>query len=360
MMINPVSQVGDQKGSISDRIQTLIIAGVVVVFLLVTVLSWFYFRITKPIIDLRDKKSCFFYIPTGSNFAAVTDSLKKKGYLKDMKAFEWLARRKHYDLHVKPGRYRLLNGMHNNALVNLLRSGIQEPVRIIIQNVRTREELAGKIGNRLETDSAQLIDLFNDPSFLAGFDITPATLFVMFIPDTYEFYWNTSGDQLFRNMQQHYNRFWTGQRVHLADSLHLTISEVVTLASIVEKESNKKEEKPVIAGVYLNRLKKNIPLQADPTVIYAWNDYHIRRVMKIHIGINSPYNTYAHAGLPPGPICLPSVASVDAVLHAVNHSYIYFCAKEDLSGYHNFAINIEDHTRNARRYQKALDKINIR
>ena len=250
--------------------------------------------------------------------------------------------------------------MHNNTLINLLRSGRQEPVRVTIQNVRTRDELAGKIGRNLEVDSARLVKLFNDPAYLAKFDISPPTLFVLFIPDTYEFYWNTSGDQLFKRIYQEYQHFWTSRRRQMADSLHLSVAQVVTLASIVEKESNKNDEKPVIAGVYLNRLKKQIPLQADPTVIFAWNDYRIRRVLKMHTEIKSPYNTYLCAGLPPGPICLPSIASVDAVLHAANHGYFYFCAREDLSGYHNFASSLEEHNRNARRYQKALDKMNIK
>ena len=334
--------------------------GGITVILLAIALFWYYSIVTKPVINLKDRKSCYFYIHTGSGFQAVRDSLVKKGYLREPEKFEWLARRKHYDQRVKPGRYRLVNGMRNNALVNMLRSGRQEPVRIIVQNVRTREELAGKIGRNLEVDSTRLSKLFNDPSYLAGFGISPSTLFVLFIPDTYEFYWNTSGDQLFKRMYREYKHFWIPRRKQMADALHLSIAEVVTLASIIEKESNKNEEKPMIAGVYLNRLKKQIPLQADPTVIYAWNDYRIRRVLKMHTEIKSPYNTYNHTGLPPGPICLPSVASIDAVLHAVNHSYYYFCAKEDLSGYHNFATDIEGHNRNAMKYQKALDKMNIK
>jgi UPF0755 protein len=338
----------------------LFIAGGVILFLFSSALFWIYLLITKPVIDLKDRKSCYFYIYSGSGFGAVKDSLVKKGYLTDPEKFEWLARRKHYYQHVKPGRYRLVNGMRNNALVNLLRAGIQEPVQIVVQNVRTREDLAGKIGRHLEVDSTRLSLLFNDPAFLARYRVTPQTLFVLFIPDTYEFFWNTSGEQLFRRMHQEYERFWTPRRRHLADSLHLSVEEVVTLASIVEKETNKNDEKPVIAGVYLNRLKKQVPLQADPTVIFAWNDYRIRRVLKMHTEIKSPFNTYYRSGLPPGPICLPSIASVDAVLHAARHSYYYFCAKEDLSGYHNFASDLEEHNRNARKYQKALNKMNIR
>ncbi len=337
----------------------VLLAGIITACFAIAVI-WFYIRVTKPVIRLSEKKSCYFYIYTGTSFAAVKDSLVKKGYLTDPESFEWLAHLKKYDQKVRPGRYRLVNNMSNNMLVNLLRSGKQEPLKLIIQNIRSREDLAGKLGRQLEVDSAKLSSLFNDPAYLARFNLSPPTLLVLFIPDTYEFYWNTSGEELFNRMEQEYKKFWTPERMRLADSLQLKVSEVVTLASIVEKETNMNPEKPIIAGVYLNRLKKQIPLQADPTVIFAWNDYRIRRVRKIHTEIKSPYNTYYRSGLPPGPICLPSVASIDAVLHAVNHSYYYFCAKEDLSGYHNFAADLEAHNRNARKYQKALNKLNIK
>ena len=318
------------------------------------------FFATRSMVDLRGKESAYFYIPTGSDFESVKDSLLNKGYLKDRFAFEWLSRRKHYDHKVKAGRYQLKDGMSNNALVNLLRSGRQVPVRIIVQNIRTREELAGRIGRQLEVDSTTLIRMFNDRSYLKTFGLAPPTLFILFIPNTYEFFWNTSGEQLFARMNEEFNRFWTPKRRHQADSLHLTIPEIVTLASIVEKESNKHDEKPVIAGVYLNRLKIGIPLQADPTIIFAWNDYTIRRVLNLHLKINSPYNTYLRAGLPPGPICIPSMASVESVLHSTSHAYLYFCAKEDLSGYHNFAVNLSDHNRNAHKYQQALNKLKVK
>ncbi len=359
-MANEAFQTNQQPKRRLSGIQITLIGSGVAAILVMIAIAWFYLRITKPVISLHGKKTTYFYIKTGSTFRAVKDSLVKKEYLTDPGSFEWLSMRKHYNRLVKPGRYRLINGMRNNALVNLLRSGKQEPVRIVIQNLRTSEDLAGKIGRQLEVDSVQLCKLFHDAAYLARFHLSPSTLLVLFIPDTYDFFWNTSGDQLFKRMQDEYNHFWDPYRKHLADSLRLTVEEVVTLASIVEKESNKNQEKPSIAGVYLNRLKKQIPLQADPTVIFAWNDYRIKRVLKAHTEIISPYNTYLHAGLPPGPICLPSVASVDAVLHAANHSFYYFCAKEDLSGYHNFATTLEEHNRNAKRYQQALNKMNIR
>ncbi len=320
----------------------------------------FYLIATQSNVQVQGREKTYLYIPTGSDFGKVMQILSSKNFLKNSRSFEWLARRKHYDIKVKPGRYRITNGMNNNMLVNLLRSGKQEPVRLILQGARTREDLAGKIGRHLETDSAALSRLFNDPSFLCKYEVSPATLFVLFLPNTYNFSWNTSGDQLFVRMTKEYRNFWTDERKEKSFNTGLTIPEIVTLASIIEKETNNNGEKPVMAGVYINRLRKGIPLQADPTVIYAWNDYSIRRVLAKHTEIKSSYNTYRHKGLPPGPICIPSVASVDAVLNRQVNNYLYFCAKEDLTGSHNFAATLSEHNQNARRYQAALNKLNIR
>jgi UPF0755 protein len=332
--------------------------------LVLVILAWasirFYNRTFIPITDLQGRKDFFLLIPTGAGFQTVLDSLSAKKCLTDKEKFTWLSRRKHYDARVLPGRYRIRDGMSNNALVNLLRGGLQEPVRLTIHNVRTPEELAGKLARRLEPDSGAFMRVFSDPAVLSGFGVKPSTLFVLFIPNTYDLYWNTSAEALLKKMRQEYELFWSEKRIQQAHNIGLSREEVVTVASIVEKESNKDDEKPVIAGVYLNRLKKGMLLQADPTVIFAWKDFTIRRVMKKHTELKSPYNTYVNTGLPPGPICLPSIASVDAVLGAANHGYIYFCAREDLSGYHNFAVTLDEHNRNARKYQSALNRKNIR
>lgn len=320
----------------------------------------FYLYVQQPNVTLPEGKSTFLYIPTGSDFSGVTTILKERGYLRNEASFRWLAIRKGYDKRVKPGRYRLTEGMSNNTLVNLLRSGKQEPLRITIQNLRNPEELAGRLGRNLETDSNNFLKVFRDREFLQQYGLTPASLFNFFIPDTYELFWDTSPEKLFKRMQREYNRFWSENRRQKASTIPLTIAEVVTLASIIDKETNKNDEKPIMAGVYLNRLRKGIPLQADPTVIFAWNDYTIKRVLTKHTTITSPYNTYKYAGLPPGPICIPSIASVDAVLNHHPSDYLYFCAKEDLSGYHNFAATLAEHNRNARRYQERLNELNIR
>lgn len=310
--------------------------------------------------DLKGKSFVYLFIPTGADLPKVTSLLISTANLRSPQAFEWLAGRKHYAENIKPGRYRILQGLRNNQLINLLRSGQQEPVKITIRNFRSPDELAGRIGKALETDSATLSGLFRDSLFLKQYGLTPATLFILFIPDTYQFNWNTSAPQLFQRMQREYFRFWNPERLHKADSLRLTLPEVVTLASIIEKETNFNKEKPRMAGVYLNRLNRDIPLQADPTIIFAWNDYSIRRVLNYHLQIPSRYNTYLHTGLPPGPICIPSIASVDAVLHAERHDFLYFCAREDLSGQHSFARTLAEHNANARRYQKSLNQLNIK
>ncbi|HNY01921.1 MAG TPA: endolytic transglycosylase MltG [Bacteroidales bacterium] len=339
--------------------KAVIFSGIILI-LLALAGGWFIHRVRKPVIDLHGRKYVYIHIPTGSGFGTVLDTLRGRGLLTDPDAFTWLAHRKHYDEKVRPGRYRLTDRMRNNALVNLLRSGMQEPVEVIIRNPATGEELAGRVGRKIEADSTRLSALFNDRSYLRSFGLTPATVLALFIPNTYQFYWNTSAGEFMDRMKKEYDRFWTAERRNRAATLNLSIAEVVTLASIVEKESNRNDEKPLIAGVYLNRLRINMPLQADPTIVFAWNDRRIKRVYKSHTEIDSPYNTYRLTGLPPGPICLPSVSSVDAVLHARHHSYLYFCAREDFSGYHNFAADPERHRQNARRYQQALNKLNIR
>lgn len=319
----------------------------------------YYQKFFQPNVTPGEHSPAFLYIPTGADFKAVTGLLESHHYVRDLKSFEWVAEIKKYDLKVRPGKYRIAEGMNNNELVNLLRSGKQEPVRLMFQNIRTPEELAGKVGEQIEGDSLSILRLLKDPAYLKGYEVEPATVFTLFIPNTYEFLWNTSADQFIQRMYREHQKFWNENRITQMSREGLDITGVIILASIVEKETAKNSEKPVIAGVYLNRLRKGWPLQADPTLIYAWNDYTIKRVLNIHKEINSPYNTYKYTGLPPGPICLPSVSSIDAVLNYNKNNYMYFCAKEDLSGFHNFAVTLAEHNRNAERYQAALKRSNI-
>lgn len=295
------------------------------------------------------------YIPTGADYEDVKLNLYSHGLIRNRKTFEWLAARKKYPELVKPGHYLVRDGMSNDELINMLRLGEQTPVNVIFNNIRTREQLAGKISIQIEADSSSLAGIMNDSAFLAPYGLNRETALCLFIPNTYEFYWNTDAKQFMNRMKREYEVFWEGRRSRLAEALGLSPAEVVILASIVEKETNKNDEKSRIAGVYMNRLRRDWLLQADPTLVYASGDFGLTRVLNIHKKIDSPYNTYMYPGLPPGPICIPSIASVDAVLESEDHDYLFFCAKDDLSGYHVFARSVTQHNRNARKYRRAIE-----
>lgn len=318
-----------------------------------------YNSIYQPNVILQGKKTAYFYIPTGSTFAEVVNRLYEKNYIVNTSSFEWLAEIKKLKNNVHPGRYLIKVGMNNYELTNLLRSGKQEPVRLVLNTLRTKEQFASKVSKQIEADSISLLNLLHDADFLGTYHLTDENAIMLFIPNTYEFYWNTSAKEFFDRMADEYDRFWSEDRKDRAKETGLSQAEVSILASIVEQETSKNDEKPVIAGVYINRLKKGMRLEADPTLIYAIGDFSINRVLDAHKDIDSPYNTYKYAGLPPGPICLPSIASLDAVLNYNKHDYIFFCAKEDFSGYHNFAESYEQHIINARKFRKELNKKKI-
>ena len=250
--------------------------------------------------------------------------------------------------------------MSNIQLVRLLRSGNQVPVKVTFNNVRTKEDLAEKITANLEVSKEQFLDLLQDSVYIRKFDFDEETIMSMFIPNTYELWWNTSAEGLFDRMYREYQSFWTEDRKQKAKSLGLSQKEVSTLASIVQAESQKADERPKIAGVYLNRMKIGMPLQADPTLVFATGDFTLKRILNVHKEIESPYNTYKYTGLPPGPINLPDINSLNAVLNAEQHKYMYFCAKEDFSGYHNFTTSYSEHLANAARYQAELNKRGIK
>ncbi|RLD47747.1 MAG: endolytic transglycosylase MltG [Bacteroidetes bacterium] len=318
-----------------------------------------YSIVLKPNVWTPNDESVAITIPTGSDFEDVKLILYAKGLVVNRKYFEWWAEKKKYPQLVKPGKYLIQSGMNNNELINLLRSGEQVPVQLIFNNVRDIYQVAQKVSQQIEADSAAIVDLITDSTYLTLLGLNNETASVLFIPNTYEMYWNTSAEGFIKRMHEEYIKFWSGSRTSKARSIDLTIPEVVTLASIVEKETNKDDEKPQVAGVYINRLKAGWRLQADPTVIYALNDYSIKRVLNKHKEIKSPYNTYLVAGLPPGPICIPSIASIDAVLNYDHHNYLFFCAKDDLSGYHVFAKTNRQHAKNAKKYQEALNKMGV-
>lgn len=302
----------------------------------------------------------YLYIHTGDSFEDVANTVATLHIVKDTTTFRWAAEQMDYPKRIKPGRYKLEPGMNNRTLINKLGGGFQDPVKLRFENIRLKERFAGHLANHLEPDSLTFINLFNDPEFVETYGFNTDNFFGMFIPNTYEFYWNTSAQGFIDRMKNEYDKFWNAERRGKAEALNLTPQEVSALAAIVKGEAMHVNEMPKIAGLYINRLHKGIKLQADPTVIFANNDFTIRRVLFRHLTHPSPYNTYVHGGLPPGPIMMPSIASIDAVLNHENHNYIYMCAKDDFSGYHNFAVTQAEHNINARKFQQALNERNIR
>ncbi len=319
----------------------------------------YYQRIFSPNVELKDS-SIEFFVRSGDDYTAVYKALISQNIIQDSSSFDWVAQRKKYPELVKAGRYLILDGMNNNQLVNLLRSGEQNSIRLILRSVRTKTELAANVAKYIEADSLSVISLLDDNAFCAQYGFNTTTIFSLFLPNTYEFYWNTTAEEFIVRMAREYKRFWNEDRVVKARSLNLSQSEVSTLASIVQSEqAAKKDERAVVAGLYLNQLRKGMRLESDPTLIHAIGDFTIKRVLNIHKEINSPYNTYRNAGLPPGPILLPEIESIDAVLNASKHNYLFMCAKEDFSGYHNFSESYREHVNNAKRYQRELNKRKI-
>lgn len=320
----------------------------------------FYKKVFSPNVVLARQKSQFIHIPTGSDFNDLMRILQAEGVLRNHASFDWVAEQMEYKKNVKPGRYQIHSGMNNRELVSLLRSGKQTPVNITFTNVRTVNQVAGIAGNKLEADSTEILYLFKDAHFQNEYGFNPENSLIVLIPNTYEFYWNTSAEEFYKRMAKEYKSFWTESRKQKASEAGLSQSEVSIIASIVEQETRKNDEKPIIAGVYINRYKKGWKLEADPTLVYALGNFSIRRVLNQHKETDSPYNTYLYTGLPPGPICIPSIASIDAVLNYSKHEYMFFCAREDFSGYHSFARTYDQHLLNARRFQKELNRRGIR
>ncbi len=307
-----------------------------------------------------ENELAYIYIPNDSDYDDVLMILEESGYVENLQSFEQVAEWKKYAGKVLPGKYEIHNGMSNNELINLLRSGKQTPVKLSFISVRSLPILAGKVSVYIEADSTQIADLLLNLETAAKYGFNEKTFPAMFIPNTYEFYWNTSAENFLERMAEEFKKFWSDERKQKAENLGMSQSEVSTLASIIEKETQKNDEKTRMAGVYINRLNKGMLLQADPTVVFGIGDFTITRVLNRHLQFDSPYNTYIYPGLPPGPICIPSMSSIDAVLNQENHSYYYFCAKDDFSGYHVFASTLSQHNANARRYHNALRRAGIR
>jgi len=344
-----------KTGSLKYLLVLLIIAVLGAFILFIS----YYNRIYASNVDLKGEEEVLLLIPTGSDYQAVLEQLAADGIIKNTNSFDWLARRKNYPNHVNPGRYSIPDKMSNNRLINKLRSGRQEPLKLIFNNIRSLDKLAGVVSRQIEADSASICYLLNDEVFLSSLGLSKESAIGIFLPNTYEVYWNISEEQFIRRMLAEYETYWNRDRRGKAESIGLSPLEVMTLASIVDEETMMDEENPIIAGVYMNRLDRGIRLHADPTVKFANGDMNIQRVLRKHLEIDSPYNTYRVGGLPPGPIRVPSLSAVEAVLDYQKHDFIYFCARDDFSGYHVFARTLDQHNINARSYQNALNQRKI-
>ncbi|MBN1925021.1 MAG: endolytic transglycosylase MltG [Prolixibacteraceae bacterium] len=331
----------------------------VIFALLLIILGFRAFELYGYIFKPNVAKDHTLVIVTGETFEDVYNKLEKEQVLINLKAFKWIAKKKDYKKNIRPGLYKLKKGTNTNNLVNLLRAGDQHPVELKFHNVGSFADLAGKVSAYIEADSVDLMKQFTNVSVQEKFGFTPETFPAMFIPNTYEFYWTTTPEQFISRMNAEYKSFWSEERLNKAEAKSLTPVEVVTLASIIEKETIIKEELPIVAGLYINRLKRGMALQADPTIKFVLKDSSIRRITNDMLKIDSPYNTYKYSGLPPGPIGFPEISTIDAVLNATEHSYLFMCAKEDFSGEHRFATNLAQHNANAARYRDALNKNNI-
>ncbi len=341
------------------RIKRMGLFSIVLVLIAVLFGGRFYRYINAANVDLTNVESSYIHIPNGTSFAELKKILENSGAIKDMVSFEWVAQKKEYADRIKGGRYKLEDGMSNNKLVNLLRSGKQEPVNVTFNNIRELEKLASVVGKKLMTDSTELINLLSNYEYIERLGFDKNTLPALFLPNTYQFYWNTDANGFVKRMKREYDNFWTSEKISKAREKGLTPVEVAVLASIVDEETQMADEKPLVAGLYLNRLKRGMRLQADPTLKFALGDFSIKRLLNEDKEIESPYNTYKYSGLPPGPIRIPSIAGIDAVLNAETHKYLYMCAKEDFSGYHNFAKTLAQHNVNAAKYRRELNKRGI-
>jgi len=306
------------------------------------------------------KKDTYIFIKTGSNFEDVKKMLVEKNILLSASSFDFASSLLGYKTNIHPGRYLVRPHSNNKNLIRLLKSGIQVPYKLSFAGVHSKYDLAGKISQQLETDSSAIIKVIDNSVFQNKYYLDTSNVLTFFIADSTAFYYTTNTQQFMDDMKKISDNFWNEENRSKAKSLGLSQAQVSILASIIEKETSKDSEKPMVAGLYINRLKKKgWKLEADPTVIFALGDFTKQRVYNIDLEVNSPYNTYKYEGLPPGPICIPSASSITAVLNYTHHDYMYMCAKEDFSGFHNFAKTLAEHKLNAKRYYAELKRRNI-
>jgi len=325
--------------------------------LIATLLLFSACMFNKPVSECPDYR---IFIRPDDTADSVLLSIIQSDPLAKTKALKFILDRRDYDSHIRTGCYTVKSGALPKQVADMLTGGMQTPVRLTINSTRTVGQMARAIAGQVMIDSASIVNRLSDPVFLDSIGYTPANVYCMIIPNTYEVYWNISADALISRLVRERDRFWNRERQDKAGSIGLTPQQVTTLASIIEEETAKNDELPIVAGLYMNRLHRNMPLQADPTVVFALGGERPKRVLKVHLEVDSPYNTYKYPGLPPAPIRFVSTRSIDAVLNYSKHNYLYMCAKEDFSGYHNFTSSLSQHNANAARYQRALSKAGIR
>jgi len=333
----------------------------VTVAILTTTFSFYFWQIFRtPNIQLDKQTSFALLIPENATYQTVLDTLNKHDVITDHISFRFLAKLLNYPEKVKPGRYVLKPNMSNYATVKKLSSGVQDAVKLTFNNIRLKEDLIVRIGNKFEFGEANFRKALNSPAVCNKYGLDTLTIVSMFLPNTYDIFWTTSTEKFLDRMHSEYKKYWTDEKVAKAKAIGLTPVQVSILASIVEEEQARKvDERPRVAGLYINRLNALMPLQADPTIKFALQDFAIKRILNEQLRVQSPYNTYMNIGLPPGPIRVADFNSLDAVLNYDKHDYIYMCAKADLSGYHAFAKTYPDHLNNARMYQAELNRLKI-
>ncbi|WKK65029.1 endolytic transglycosylase MltG [Lutimonas zeaxanthinifaciens] len=330
-----------------------------ILFLMLCIIGYsFYRKIYAPNV----KETVSIYIPTGTTMNELIPIIDP--YIRNINGFIWVAEKKNYPNRIRPGKFRISEGMSNEELINHLRGGKAETITLTFNNQDSFEKLAGRVANQIEADSTALFEAFKDVDFITKNGFTPETAIAMYIPNSYDFYWNTSPNEFRDRMLTEYKRFWTDARREKAKAQNLNPLQVSTLASIVQKETAIIEERKTVAGLYLNRLHDFWPLQADPTIIFALKQKYgqekeYKRVLNKDLDIDSPYNTYANFGLPPGPIGMPDISSIDAVLNPENHKYYYMCASVEKMGYHKFAKTLKEHNTNATAYQRWVSQQGI-
>jgi len=333
-----------------------IIAGIVFAAGFIAIGTVYYYFFSA---QFHPKKEVYVYIDRDDTLDSIYNKVIAKGLPGNLSGFRWMAEHEDYAKSIHTGRYLIKPGDNVYHVFKRMERGRQTPLNLTIGNVRTKERLARNIGKQLMIDSTEVASKLLDSTFCAKMGYKEETIICLFIPETYQVYWDISLDDFFKRMQKEHAKFWNKDRLAKAKAIGLTPEEVATVASIVEEETNNDNEKPMVAGLYLNRFHASMPLQADPTIKFALQDFGLRRIKNEYLSINSPYNTYKNIGLPPGPIRIPSVKGIDSVLNYVKHNYIYMCAKEDFSGTHNFASNYAEHMVNARKYWEALNKRKI-